>query len=189
MTTLQHLTVPELETRFRSSKDVVEQSDCQVIWLVARGHRAAGVADLTALTPRWVSKLSRRYEEGGIGALGDQRARVNGAKPLLSREDLEALRERLESPPDDGGLWSGPKVARWMASRLGLSHVHAPRGWEALKKLGWSLQAPRPKNPKAATPEQEEAFKKSSPAPSRRKRPSIRIKRSRSGPRTSIGSA
>jgi len=29
-----------------------------------------------------------------------------------------------------------------------------------LKALGWSIQAPRPKNPKSATPEEEAAFKK-----------------------------
>jgi len=73
---------------------------------------------------------------------------------------LAALRDRLQSPPEDGGLWTGPKVARWMALRLGLTHVHAPRGWEALKKIGWSVQAPRPRNPKSATLEEQAAFKK-----------------------------
>ena len=57
-----------------------------------------------------------------------------------------------------GGQWSGPKVARWIAARLGLAHVHAPRGWEALKKLRWSIQAPRPRNPKAAAAEEEFGF-------------------------------
>ena len=47
-----------------------------------------------------------------------------------------------------------------LAARLGLVHVHAPRGWEALKKLNWSIQEPRPKNPKSATPEAEAAIKK-----------------------------
>ena len=79
---------------------------------------------------------------------------------LLSEADLEALRERLATPPEDGGLWSGPKVARWIAARRGLVHVHAPRGWEALQKIGWSLPVPRPKNPHAASPDEQEAFKK-----------------------------
>ena len=35
-------------------------------------------------------------------------------------------------------------VERWIAARRGLAHVHVPRGWEALKKIGWSIQAPRP---------------------------------------------
>jgi transposase len=115
-----------------------------------------------------VNKLARRYEAEGVEALGDRRRGNRGAKPLLGEADLEALRERLQTPPDDGGLWSGPKVARWIAARLGLVHVHAPRGWEALQKLGWSLQVPRPKNPRAAPPDEQEAFKNVWPAPSAR---------------------
>jgi hypothetical protein len=83
----------------------------------------------------------------------------------------------------------GPKVARWIAGRLGLEHVHAPRGWEALKKLRWSIQAPRPRNPKAATAEQEAAFKKSSWRPSAKKRRSTPASLSKSGRPTSIASA
>ncbi len=34
------------------------------------------------------------------------------------------------------------------------------RGWEALKALGWSLQRPRPRNPRAATPKPRRLLKK-----------------------------
>jgi transposase len=185
----RQLTIGELEERFRGAKDVVERSHCQAIWLLAKGHSTAEVAELVALSPRWVSQLRRRYEAEGADALGDRRRRNAGARPLLSAADLEALRERLRTPPDDGGIWTGPKVARWIAARLGLVHVHAPRGWEALKKLDWSLQAPRPKNPRAAGPAEADAFKKNSPTPSPRKSQAIPARRSRSGPPTSTGSA
>lgn len=181
-------TVDELEERVRAAKDAVERSHCQAIWLLAKGHTTTEVADVVALTPRWVRKLSERYEREGVASLGDRRRR-NGSKPLLKPDDLEALRERLRRPPDDGGLWTGPKVARWMAARLGLDHVHAPRGWEALKKLDWSLQEPRPKNPRSATLEDAAAFKKSSPARSPRKPASTPTCRSKSGRRTSTDSA
>jgi transposase len=183
----QHLSVEELAERFRSAKDVVERSHCQVIWLLAKGHTIPEVAEVVALTPRWVRKLAERYEREGAASLGDHR-RYNAGKPLLSAEDFEALRERLGAPPDDGGLWTGPKVARWMAARLGLAHVHAPRGWEALKKLDWSLQQPRPRNPRSASPDEAAAFKKSSPTRSPKKPISIPTSRSRSGRRTSTGS-
>jgi transposase len=117
-----------------------------------------------AFSERWVMALARRYRQEGIGSLGDRRHGNRGGKPLLSSDDLEALRERLRTPPDDGGLWTGAKVAAWMAVRLNLAHVHASRGWEALKRLNWSIQVPRPKNPQAATPDEEAAFKKSSTA-------------------------
>ena len=186
---VEHLSIGELEARVRAAGDVVERSHCQTIWLLAKGHSTAEVAEVMALSERWVNKLARRYEREGAAALGDQRKRNPGGKPLLSAADLEALRERLGTPPDDGGVWTGAKVARWIAARLGLAHVHAPRGWEALKKLRWSIQEPRPKNPKSATSEEEAAFKKSSPTRWPRKPASIPTSRSRSGRRTSIGSA
>ena len=185
----QVATVEELEARFRAARDVVERSHVQVIRLLAKGHSTAEVAEIVALSPHWMNKLARRYEADGAEALGDRRRRNAGARPLLSEKDLEALRERLKTPPDDGGLWSGPKVARWIAARRGLVHVHAPRGWEALKKIGWSIQVPRPKNPRAASPEDQAAFKKSSPKSSPKRPRSTPPCRSSPGRPTSTGSA
>jgi transposase len=47
-----------------------------------------------------------------------------------------------------------------MAGELNLTSVAPQRGWEALKAIGWSIQKPRSKNPKSATPEEAAAFKK-----------------------------
>jgi len=57
--------------------------------------------------------------------LGDRQGGNRGAKPLLAEADLEALRERLNTP-DDGGLWSSR--GSWIAARPGRAHVHAPCG-------------------------------------------------------------
>jgi hypothetical protein len=98
------------------------------------------------------------------------------------------LRQRLADPLPDGGLWTGPKVARWMAGELGLKAVAPQPGWEALMAIGWTLQTPRPCHPAAATPEEQEAFNKSSNRLSRRRGRSSRTNRSRVSPRTSIAS-
>src|SRR4051794_33461254 len=106
--------------------------------------------------------------------------------PWVLRPDLlEKLKDRLREPPPDGGLWTSPKVAAWMASELGLARVAPQRGWEAMKAIGWSVQKPRPRHPASATPEEREAFKKSSSRPSPRKRQSTRTSRLRSGRPTS----
>jgi hypothetical protein len=44
-------------------------------------------------------------------ALGDQRRRNGRAASVLTAAVLTALSERLKTPPDDGGRWTGPKVA------------------------------------------------------------------------------
>ena len=57
----------------------------------------------------------------------------------------------------------GPKVALWIAQRNGLEKVHVQRGFEYLRKVGFSPQVPRPSSARAE-PEEQEAFKKSSHA-------------------------
>ena len=184
-----HLSVEELEARYRAAQDVTEARHLQAIWLLAQGRTALEVSEVLAFVPRWVTQLAARPNACGPGALGDRR-RCNGqAASLLTEEALSALAARVRTPPEDGGLWSGPKVAAWMARRLGLAEVHPQRGWEALRRIGWSLQAPRPRHPRAAAPAQREALKKSWTRRSRRPRPSTLAGRSRSGPRTSTASA
>jgi hypothetical protein len=41
----------------------------------------------------------------------------------------------------DGGLWSGPKIARWLAKFHGVQVVHDQRGWNALIAVRYSIQS------------------------------------------------
>jgi hypothetical protein len=72
---------------------------------------------------------------------------------------LAAVRERVRRPPDDGGVWTAKKVARFMAAELG-RRVAEQRGWEALRAIGWTIQSPRPRHVEATAPEEQDAFKK-----------------------------
>lgn len=75
-----------------------------------------------------------------------------------------------------------------MADELGLEKLAPQRGWEALKAIGWSVQKPRPRNPKAATAAEQEAFKKKSPRSSPKKQRPIPASRSKRSRPTNIGS-
>ena len=182
---VDHLPIEGLEARYRAARDVTEARHYQAIWLLAQGRTFLEVAEVLAFVPRWLEELAARYNAFGPETLGDQRRRNGRAASLLTEAVLAALAERVRTPPDDGGLWSGAKVAAWMARHLGLERVHPQRGWEALKRIKWSLQAPRPRHPRAATPEQQAAFKGGSRPLSPRPRRRIRTGRSRSGRRTS----
>ena len=184
-----HLSVEELEARYRAARDVTEARHVQAIWLLAQGRTVLEVSQVLAFVPRWVTQLAARYNASGPEALGDRRRRNGKAASLLTEEVLSALAERVRTPPEDGGLWSGPKLAAWMARHLGLRRVHPQRGWEALKRIGWSPQAPRPRHARAATPEQRAAFKGGSTRRWRGTGRRIRTVPSRSGPRTSTASA
>ena len=155
---VDHLSVAELERLFVGCADPVEARHVQVIWLLAQGHTVGATSEVTSFGTRWIEQLLERYNASGPEALANGRRR-NGLKPgLLTVEVLEMVRVRLAEPPPDGGLWSSRKVADVIAAHLGLERVLPQRGWDALQALGYSLQRPRPKNPKSATAEEAQAF-------------------------------
>jgi transposase len=155
-----HLPVAELEHRYRQASDGVARSHWQIIWLLAQGASSEEVARTTGYSRPWIRTLSRRYNTQGEVGLGDHRHTNPGAASLLTPEEQGELRLALASPPPDGGLWTGPKVALWIAQRKGQA-VHPQRGWEYLRRLGFRLQVPRPRHAKADHQAQEE-FKKTS---------------------------
>src|SRR3954451_18098482 len=173
-----HLSPAELGQRYRAARSPVERSHLPIVWLLSRGRSEREVAQVTGYGRRWVGEVARRHDEGGPDGLGDRRrgnagARPllggeggargkGGARPLLGAEAEAALGAALAEPPADGGLWTGPKVATWMAARLGRK-VWPQRGWDYLKKLDYSAQRPRPRHAKAAGPEEQAAYKKSWP--------------------------
>jgi hypothetical protein len=179
-----HLPVEGPEARYRAAQDVTAARHHQATRLPAQGRTVPEVAEVLAFAPRRVTQLAARYDAFGPEALGDGRRRNGKAAGLLTPDLLAASAERVTAPPEDGGLWSGPEVALWMARHLGLAKVHPQRGREALKRIGRPLQAPRPRHPRAATPEQREALKKTWTRRSRGPGRRTPIGRSRSGPRT-----
>src|SRR5215211_7772455 len=155
-----HLSPAELGQRYRAARSPVERSHLQIVWLLSRGRSEREVAQVTGYGRRWMAEIIRRYNGAGPDGLGDRRRGNVGAKPLLGAGDEAALRAALAAPPADGGLWTGPKVAAWMAARLG-REVRPQRGWDYLKRLGYnSAQVPRPRHAEAASPEEQAEYKK-----------------------------
>ena len=135
----------ELEHRYRKAKDPVERSHRQIVWLLSEGRTTGEVCRVTGYSPGWVRQIARRYNERGVEGLGDRRHANPRAREraLLDEEGQAELREALlEGSPPGGGMWSGPKVARWIEQKTGLEKVHAQRGWEYLRKVRMSPQVP-----------------------------------------------
>jgi transposase len=184
-----HLSVAELEQGYSTATEPIAKSHFHALWLLSRGYDIEETAEVLSFSTRWVRILIKRYNEGGPSQLGDQRAN-NGTEPtILTPDALGELKQRLQTPPDDGGVWTGPKIARWLAQYHGLEAVHDQRGWDALIAIGYSIQRPRPRHPQAATGQDRARLKKSSSVLPRTSGASIRTPRSRSGRRTSIASA
>ncbi len=158
-----HLTIDELERRYRTAADPIARGHWQTIWLLARGQPTAAVAAVTSYSVNWVRELARRYREDGPDGLGDRRHTNPGSAPLLDAAHQDQLRTVLAAPSPDGGLWTGRKVAAWMSAALGRP-VSEQRGWEYVRKLGFTPQRPRPRATRA-DPDAQAAFKKGDSKP------------------------
>lgn len=159
-----HLTVDELEARYKAASSAADARRFHALWLIAQGHTAVAAAALVGLRWRWVSVLVQRYNQHGPDGLQDRRHANPGQPPLLSAEHLLALDAALQTAPADGGQWSGPHVAAWVQQHLAItisSHV----GWLYLRRLGYTLQQPRPQSAQAANPQEQQRWKKNSTTP------------------------
>lgn len=154
-----HLSINELKVRYLKAHDTVEARQYHMLWLLGRGKRVPEVSDVTGYTPDWIRKLVRRYNKDGEKTLGDRRHNNKGATPFLTDKQKAELVEALKSPPKDGGLWTGVKVASWIKERTGRDRIYPQRGWEYLVDLGFSLKVPRPTHKKANKKAQND-FKK-----------------------------
>jgi transposase len=157
--TLQpHLSIDQLKQRYRKALDPVEKSHYQILWLLAPGKTTAKIRQVTGYSINWIRTLIRRYNQLGVEGVKDSRHENPGAETLLDDVLLSQLLCVLQSPPADGGLWNGRKVAEWMSQVLGRK-VSRQRGWEYLRCLELRLRVPRPEH-EQSDPLEQEAWKK-----------------------------
>lgn len=160
------LSVAELEQRYRGAREGMERSHWQIIWLLAQGHPASAVARMTGYSAYWIGQLARRFnDEGAEGLVNHRRQTRANPHALLTAANggLEALRTALAGPAPHGDVWNSRTVAAWLSARAG-RRVSPQTAWTYLRQLGWTSQVPRPRHVKAADPDAQAVFKKSSRA-------------------------
>lgn len=155
-----HATPEELKQRYLATDDLSERRHFQVLWLISQGQTQAQTGELVGFSERWVQTIVKRYNAGGIDAMRDRRHDNPGAPRALKPEGEKALEVALKSRPDDGGLWTSKKVAKWIRGQTGRT-VCTVSGWRTLRRLGHTPQRPRPRH-KRADPDAQEAFQEAS---------------------------
>jgi transposase len=125
----------DIALRSTSASSAIERRRWQVIGMLADGAPLTEIVTRTGCRPRTIRQIAQRYREYGPAALADGRQRSVGAAPILAEDQQRDLRQALQNPAPDGGVWTGPKVACWIAARTG-KRVHRQRGWEYLRRLG-----------------------------------------------------
>jgi transposase len=159
---VEHFTPEQIDRHYRTCANPREKTRWHVIWLVTRpGQRrsAHAASKIVGLSPAWAAEILKRWNAHGPDGLRDGR-RENGAAPLLNGRQQQALLTALRGRAADGGLWTSPKVAQYVRERWGHT-IHPVTGWKWLKRLGFTLQVPRPSHPHQATRDERRGWKKS----------------------------
>lgn len=159
----KHYSSDKLKQKYLKSQDSVESRRWHLLWKVSLGWSIKNSAIAVGISYDYAQEILKRYNELGEQGVKNLKTispqKLRGRKPLLSLEKIEKLKKELEARPADGGLWTGPKVARWIEKEAGVEKVWNQRGWDYLKKFKYSWQSPRPKHEKADRIEQEKFIK------------------------------
>lgn len=158
-----HLSFAEVEQRYQAAATPRHQRYWNLIRLMLHPKEPLSVtaaAHASGFSQRWARQLVHRYNQKGPESFYDQRRHNPGQRPLLTTAQKNRLREAISSGlAPDGGLWTSVKVADWIEQETGY-RPSGVTGWHYLLDLGFTLQIPRPRNVKAASPEEVAAFKK-----------------------------
>ena len=153
-----HLSADEVGRRYRNCSDAKEKTRWHLVWLLLldpalsceRAGPLVGLSDVHART------VLKGWNARGPDGLADRR-RANTSPGKLTPQRQAEVYDALQKEAPDGGLWSGPKLARYVRDRWGVE-VCPETGWRWLRKLGFRLVVPRPRHPKAADPDQQKEW-------------------------------
>jgi hypothetical protein len=124
----------EIAARSLSASTAAERRRWQLIGLLADGAPLAEIVAATGYRPRTIREIAQRYQASGAAALVDRRAQSLGAPRLLPLLLENELWLALQGSAPDGEMWTGPKVAQWIAAKTG-KRIYRQRGWEYLRRL------------------------------------------------------
>ena len=154
-----HLTTEELRTRYRSCQKPQEKVRWHALYLISKGAVAANAARRMGRASSWITSLAQRYNREGASAVARQQSTRPSHRAKVDHQLGKELDKALRAAAPDGGLWTAPKVAAWIAEKSG-QEVHPVTAWRAMRRLGFSLQVPRPRNKRRATAQEQAEFKK-----------------------------
>ena len=158
---VRHLTERQILRRYRACRHPVEKTRWHALWLLARTDEPrtpAQVAALVGLSGATVRAVLHRWNATGPAGVADGRE-ANGSDPRPSPRRRGAPYAAPQKRPPDGGLWSGPKVVRYVKDRWGVS-IGPVTAWRWPRESGFTLQVPRPAHPRSADRPTRRAWKK-----------------------------
>lgn len=157
-----HRSLDELKRQARAEKDVRVAKRIQMVVLAIEGYTAPAIAQSVGYSRRVCQQWVARYNASGPEGLQDKTGR--GRPPLLTPEEQERFRKRLDAGPTEEDrvcTFRGVDAQRILEEEFGkVRSLDAV--YYLLHQLGYSSLVPRPQH-RQADPEAQETFKKSSP--------------------------
>lgn len=153
---VRHRTTEELEHAYRQAERPVERSRLQILWLKSKRKTILEMIEVTGFSRTTISTLIRRYNDEGVDAVLDRR-KFNGSAPALNEAQQETLFLAVRDTQPDSGIWTSRKVQEYIRKQFDIE-ITDVCAWGYLRRLGFSVQMPRPKNVKAASAEEQGVF-------------------------------
>ena len=130
-----HLTANEIKRFYQQAQDGVEARRWHLLHLVAQQWTVRQAAQLVGMNYDYAKAIVRRYNQEGPAGIKNRSQRGQPSpRSLLTPAQQQELKQALQEAPPDGGRWTGPKVAQWIAAKTG-KQVWAQRGWDYLQRL------------------------------------------------------
>lgn len=158
-----HHTSDELEVLYRGAHRPIERSRWHILWLKSKGKTIPEIVDATGYARTTISTLIRNYNRHGVDGVLDRR-QFNKSDPALNSDQQQQLFEALQRPPPDADTWSIRHVQTYIETHFEVI-VTKPCAWGYLRRLGFTVQVPRPTHVQSASPEAREAYLKKSTRP------------------------
>ncbi len=134
---------------------------CAFLCAICRkeGGSIDDVAARVSMKRRTVHEILRRFDERGIN--GKDSLKKSGRPSHLTLQQRKDLARKLQrGPPNNkSGLWTTKEVRALIQGNYGVLYTNT-HVWEILKAGGFSLQKPRNRHYKSATPQTRASFKK-----------------------------
>ena len=117
---------------------------------------ATAAAKVVGYTPAWGRAILKRYNARGPDALTDGRREQRDGPEADARPAGRVVRRRPGRPARRRAV-ERAEGGTFVKDRFGVE-VWPQTGWQWLKDLGFRLVVPRPRHPRAATPEQQRVW-------------------------------
>lgn len=147
----------EIEAQKKVTKNVVAYRRLEALALRAIGKKNHEIAAITGYSADRVNHLVSEYCRNGIEYFKEDH-RKGGNHRNLKPEEERAFLKPFEEAAESGKQLTGVEIIK--AYREIRPNAHQSTVYDLMHRHGWRKVSPRPKHPKAASEEAQDASKK-----------------------------